>query len=94
MPTRAITMCCSPSTEGNGQTVIRKPGPKRPENSAAEMAVGALDGNPNPLDVDMGGIDPHPASLDLPEEEFDEACSNPRCTRHALSGCIICGQPF
>ena len=40
--------------------------PKKPEKSAVELAVAALDGNPNPLDMDMSGIDPAPTSLDLP----------------------------
>jgi hypothetical protein len=39
--------------------------PKKPEKSAVELAVAALEGNPNPLDMDMRDIDPAPTSLDL-----------------------------
>jgi hypothetical protein len=37
------------------------------EQSAVELAVASLDGNPNPMDVNMEGLDPDPTSLDLPE---------------------------
>jgi hypothetical protein len=40
--------------------------PKKPEKSDVDLAVAALEGNPNPLDMDMKGIDPAPTSLDLP----------------------------
>jgi hypothetical protein len=46
--------------------MARNPQPKKPEESAVELAVAALDGNPDPLDMDMSGIDPAPTSLDLP----------------------------
>ena len=39
----------------------------KPMRTAVDLAVAALDGNPNPLDMDMNGIDPDPTSLDLPE---------------------------
>ena len=40
--------------------------PKGPHKvPAVELAVAALDGNPNPLDMEMEGIDPDPTSLDL-----------------------------
>jgi hypothetical protein len=39
---------------------------KKPMEFVVELAVAALDGNPNPLDMDMSGIDPAPTSLDLP----------------------------
>ncbi|MGD0694786.1 MAG: hypothetical protein ABSB82_08010 [Terriglobia bacterium] len=63
------------------------------KESAAELAVGALEGNPNPLDVDMGDVDFSPAILDLagsPEEA--ETCPTPRCTRSDVDECILCGQ--
>lgn len=62
--------------------------------SPAELAVGVLDGNPNPIDLDATGIDPAPTSLDLPEEEHQEMCSNPRCTHHAVDECTACGSPL
>ena len=64
------------------------------KESAAELAVGALEGNPNPIDMDMRGIDPAPTSLDMPEEEYDETRSNPRCAPSALGVCRECGRPF
>jgi len=45
--------------------MARNPQPKKPEESAVELAVAALDGNPSPLDMDMRAIDPDPTSLDL-----------------------------
>lgn len=38
---------------------------KKPKKSAVEMAIAAVEGNPNPLDMDMRSIDPDPTSLDL-----------------------------
>jgi hypothetical protein len=38
---------------------------KKPKKSAVELAVAALEGSPNPLDMDMRSIDPDPTSLDL-----------------------------
>ena len=46
--------------------MARNPQPKKPEKSAVELAVAALEGSPNPLDMDMRDIDPAPTSLDLP----------------------------
>ena len=45
--------------------MARNQQPKKPEKSAVELAVAALDGNPSPLDMDMRAIDPDPTSLDL-----------------------------
>jgi hypothetical protein len=41
--------------------------PKKPEKSAVEMAIAAVEDSPrpSPLDMDMSGIDPDPTSLDL-----------------------------
>jgi hypothetical protein len=38
---------------------------KEPKESAVDLAVAAVEGNPNPLDMDMRDIDPAPMSLDL-----------------------------
>ncbi len=57
-------------------------------------AVAALDSSVNPMDMDMGGIDPAPTSLDLPEKEDHEMLPNPGCTHSAVDACIICGQPL
>lgn len=56
-----------------------------------ELAVAAVvDGNLNPLDVDMSGVSPDRTSLDLPEEEHQERCS--RCGRPAVERCLECGS--
>jgi hypothetical protein len=39
--------------------------PKTPTEFVVELAVAALDGNPNPLDMDMKGIGESPSDLDL-----------------------------
>ncbi len=43
----------------------RNPRPKKPMTTDVDLAVAALDGNPNPLDMDTTDIDPDPTSLDL-----------------------------
>jgi hypothetical protein len=45
---------------------VRKPQPRKPEQSAVDIAIDAvLDGNPNPLDMDMRDIGESPTDLDL-----------------------------
>ena len=41
--------------------------PRKPVESAVDLAVAALDGNPSPspLDQDMSAVGPYPTSLDL-----------------------------
>lgn len=60
--------------------------------SSVAMALAAVEGNPNPLDVGMRSIDPAPTSLDLDGCEQRDACSNSRCSRPAADLCILCGQ--
>jgi hypothetical protein len=38
---------------------------KTPTEFVVDLAVAAVEGNPNPLDMDMRDIDPAPTSLDL-----------------------------
>jgi len=38
---------------------------KEPKEPAVDLAVAALDGNPNPLDMDMRDIGESPTDLDL-----------------------------
>ena len=47
----------------------RSPRPKKPMRTAVELAIAALDGNPNPLDMDTRDIDPDPTSLDLDDKQ-------------------------
>jgi len=44
---------------------VSKPQPKKPKQSAVDLAIAALDGNPNPLDMDLSGIGESPSDLDL-----------------------------
>jgi hypothetical protein len=60
--------------------------------SMAEMAVGALEPQANPLDMPMARFDPSPTSLGLDDAEESEMCSNSRCSCRAVDECIICGQ--
>jgi hypothetical protein len=77
---------------------VRKAQPRKPEQSAVDLAIAAIEGRPNPLDMDMTGIDPDPTSLDLPQEGdgyfTGEMCSNPRCTRRTVDACSGCGSPL
>ena len=54
--------------------------PKMPKDSDVELAIAALDGNANPLDMDMSDIDPDPTSLDiiLPGKQDDRHAAAPR----------------
>jgi len=65
---------------------------KTPKISDVDLAIAALDGNPNPLDQDMSEVDPAPTSLDLPYDDSQEACS--RCDRPAVDACPACGSPL
>lgn len=38
---------------------------QKPEQSEVDLAIAALDGNPNPLDIDMRDIGESPSDLDL-----------------------------
>lgn len=67
--------------------VVRNLQPKMPKESIVDVAIAALDGNPSPLDMDARDIDLDPTSLDMPEEEYQEARSNPRCTCPDMDAC-------
>ena len=69
--------------------VVSNPQPKKPKESAVELAVAALDGTPNPLDEDMSAVNPDRTSLDLPEEDYQEMCSRP-----AVDTCPECECPL
>ena len=85
-------MCYSPGVKhGNRAMVVAVHKSKRLKKSAVDLAIAAVEGNPNPLDVEMD-IDPDPTTLGLPEEEYQEACSNPRCSRPAVGTCSECGS--
>lgn len=71
---------------------------KTPRESVVELAIAALDGNPNPLDQDMSAVNPDRTSLDLPEEEYRDVCSRSSRpavmrTRNAAPRCAMIAVP-
>jgi hypothetical protein len=60
-----------------------------------EMAVRAVEGIPNAMDMDFSGVDPDPTSLDLAAEGDgffeDSKYSN---HQHLVDECIACRQPL
>jgi hypothetical protein len=59
------------------------------------MAVRAVEGIPNAMDMDFTDIDPDPTSLDLAPDGIgvgtDAECSN---HQYLVDECIVCGQPL
>ncbi len=48
---------------------VRKAQPRKPEQSAVDLAIAAIEGRPNPLDdPEMAKVSPDRTSLDLPDE--------------------------
>jgi hypothetical protein len=64
------------------------------KKTAVEMAIAAVEGNPNPLDMDLESTDPAPTSLDLPEKEYQQVSTIPRGRPSALGRCRACGAPL
>jgi hypothetical protein len=60
--------------------------------SALDLAVSAVEGQPNVMDLPISGFDPSPGELDLLENEHGEMCS--RCKRPAVDRCPECGSPL
>ena len=62
---------------------------KRLNGGDIEMAVRAVEGIPNAMDKDFGGVDPDPTSLDVAPEgrEFVEG---PVYSTDPVDGCVIC----
>jgi len=54
---------------------------KKPKESVVELAVAAVTSDSDIMDMPMGGFDPSPTALDLPEQEGGQPCS--RCGRPA-----------
>ena len=93
LPMQAAAMWHSQMNgRGDGKMAVTSPKRKRSKACPVELAVAAVvDGNPNPLDEDMSGIDPDRTSLDLPDGGHQETCS--RCSRPAVENCPACGSP-
>ena len=68
---------------------------KRPTTAEIEMALRAVEGIPNAMDMDLSGVDPEPTSLDICSEGSDSV-ADARCSnhQHVMDQCIICGQPL
>ena len=61
--------------------------PKKPMRTTVDLAVSALDGNPNPLDMDMRDINPDPTSLDLVGSQQIETRPRPRRRDQGVCAC-------
>ena len=72
--------------------VTRGPQPRKPEQSAVDLAVAAVvEGNLNPLDDEgMSAVNPDRTSLDLPEEQHQQMRS--RCSRPTVERCPEVGH--
>ena len=73
---------------------VRNQRRKKPKTCRVQLAIGALEGSVHPLDLDVRNLDLAPTSLDLPDTQEAETCSNPRCSRPAVDVCSKCGSPL
>ena len=71
---------------------IRKHQPTESKVSAVSLAIAAVEGQPNVMDMPMAGFDPSPGALDLPLKDQAVRCS--RCGRPAVGRCSECGSPL
>ena len=61
-------MRCSPGVKhGNRAMVVAVHNSQKPKESAVELAIAALEGSLNTLDMDTRDMDFTPTSLDLPQ---------------------------
>ena len=67
---------------------------KKLAERTVDLAVAAVIGPPNVMDMPIGGFDPSPTALGLDDAEEAEICSNPHCCRPAVDACIICGEQW
>jgi hypothetical protein len=68
---------------------------KKPANADIEMAVRAVEGVPNAMDMDLSGIDPEPTFLDLATAGDGLVTDERRLDhQHRAEECIVCGQPL
>jgi hypothetical protein len=74
---------------------IRKPQRKIPIRSVVRMAIATVEGRPNPLDdPEMAKVNPHPGSLDLPDEDgpvTTGAHSFSHSSQNSVDTCPRCG---
>jgi hypothetical protein len=78
---------------GTRQMVLKNLQAKRLTRAEVEMAVRAVEGIPNAMDMDFAGVDPDRTSLDVAPEGHDSV-AGVRCFdhRHVVGACIVCGQ--
>jgi hypothetical protein len=64
--------------------------PRKPVESAVEMAIAAVEDSPrpSPLDQDMSAVNPHPTSLDLvlPDNRDDRHAADAGAARGGAKG--------
>lgn len=65
---------------------------KSAEECVVELAILAVTGNSDVMDMPTSGFDPSPTALDLPKKEGGQTCS--RCSRPAVKRCPECGSPL
>lgn len=64
---------------------------RRDDITAVEMAVNAVTGDSDVMEMPMKGFDPDPTALDLDDADKSEVCPNPPHSQPAEDGCVICG---
>lgn len=62
--------------------------PRKPVESAVEMALMAIEPNANPLDADMSGVGTDPTDLGLDDGTESAVCAHRRYV------CAECGRPL
>jgi len=67
---------------------LRNLQPKKPIDSAVDLAVAAVEDSGQALDLDAGDPDISPVSLGLPPPVKAKACSHHRYV------CAVCGMPL
>jgi len=64
---------------------------KKLAERTVDLAVAAVIGPPNVMDMPIGGFDPSPIALGL-DDGYAEMCASGRSTCTAVDECIICGS--
>jgi hypothetical protein len=72
--------------------MARNPHRKEPKECPVQLALGALEGHPNVMDLPMRGFDPSPTVLGLDDGYESEMRSTPRGTGPAVDVCSKCGR--
>jgi hypothetical protein len=62
--------------------MVRDRRSRKTAESAVDLAIAAIEGQPNVMDMPMVGFDPSPGALDLPAQERRQVCV--RCGRPAV----------